>query len=76
MNLTISVDDKLLSSARALARKRGISLQDLLRGYLESLVGAQTSDQVADDLSELMRDSGGRSGGRRVSRDDAYTGRA
>jgi hypothetical protein len=75
MNLTITVDEKLLQDARALARKRGISLQDLLRAYIESLVGARTGQQVADELIGLMRRSGGRSGGRRLTRDDAYEGR-
>ena len=75
MNLTISVDDRLLERARALAKERGISLQDLIRSYLASITGERTPDDVADELLQLMRNSGGRSGGQRVTREDAYDGR-
>jgi len=75
MNLTISIDDRTLDRARALARRRGVSLQELLRHYLESIVGELPRDEVADELGRLMRDSAGRSGGRPIRRDDAYQGR-
>jgi hypothetical protein len=75
MNLTISINDQLLSRARALAARRGISVQELLRCYLESLVGERPRDDVADELRQLMRDAPGRSGGRKITRDDAYRGR-
>lgn len=75
MNLTISVDDELLRKARKLAQRRGISLQDLLRDYLRSLVGEAPGEEVADELIELMRSHGGHSGGRRFNRDEAYEGR-
>lgn len=75
MNLTISVDDRTLERARALARKRGISLQELLRQYIESLAGSQTTDEVADQLMTLLKDHAGRSGGTRIKRDQAYDDR-
>ena len=75
MNLTISIDDRLLERARALARKRGISLQDLLRQYLESLAGEPSIEETADELMALMKEQGGRSRGAKVSRDHAYRGR-
>lgn len=75
MNLTISVDDGTLQKARTLASKRGISLQDLLRQYLESLVGERPASDVADQLLDLMRSAGGHSGGRRIRRDEAYEDR-
>ena len=76
MNLTISIDDRILDRARALARRRGVSLQDLLRRYLESIAGERSREDVADELNRLMRNSPGRSKGRSISRDDAYRGRA
>ena len=76
MNLTISIDDRILDRARALARRRGVSLQDLLRRYLESIAGERSREDVADELSRLMRNSPGGSKGRPISRDDAYRGRA
>lgn len=72
MNLTISVDDELLERARELARRRGVSLQELLRDQLRKLAGSRTGGEVADELLELMASSGGRSGGRRWQRQDAY----
>ena len=55
MNLTITIDDRILDRARALARRRGVSLQDLLRRYLESIVGERPRDDIADELCRLMR---------------------
>lgn len=75
MNLTITIDDELLRRARELAGRRGISLQELLRDYLRTLVGERSGAQVASELAALMRDHGGRSGGRRISREEAYEDR-
>ena len=74
-NLTISVDGELLKRARALARTQGTSLNALLRSYLENLVGAQPGQAVADELLMLMHEHGGRSGGRKIRRDELYEGR-
>lgn len=75
MNLTISVEDDLLERARELARRRGISLQELIREQLRLLAGTRRAPEVADDLIELMKSSGGHSGGRRLRREDAYEDR-
>lgn len=75
MNLTIAVDDRILERARALASRRGVSLQELLRQYLESLAGDVTADATADELLRLRREHPGRSGGRKLTRADAYEGR-
>jgi hypothetical protein len=76
MNLTISIDDELLARARELARRRGVSLQELLRSLLRGLVGARPREAVARELMDLMERHGGRSGGRRIRREQAYEGRA
>lgn len=75
VNLTISVDDATLEQARALARSRGVSLQDLLRQMLESLVGEPCANSTADELRGLLRGSAGRSDGKPITRDDPYSGR-
>ena len=74
-NLTISVDEELLVRARALAREQGTSVNALLRKYLETLVGEQPGDLVADELLMLMHTHGGRSGGRKIGRDELYEDR-
>ena len=72
MNLTIAVDDKVLERARLVARRRGVSLQELLRQMIESLAGSRTAEEDAAELITLLRSSPGRSDGRKWSRDDAY----
>jgi hypothetical protein len=76
MNLTMSVDDDLLRKAREHARRRGVSLQDLLRGYLRGLVGEVSPDAIATELLDLMRRQTGDSGGRKIKRDDGHEGRS
>ena len=75
MNVTISVDDELLERARDLARRRGISLQELIRDQLRLLAGARPGSDTAHELLELMDHHGGHSGGRPWRREDAYRGR-
>lgn len=75
VNLTISVDDATLERARALARRRGISLQELLRQMIESVAGQRTAQDTADELLGLWRQAPGRSDGRPIVRGDAYEGR-
>jgi len=74
-NLTISVDEELLARARTLAAKQGTSVNALLRGFLETLVGKQPGELVADELLMLMGTQGGRSGGRKIGRDELYEDR-
>ena len=74
-NLTIAVDEELLRRARALAHKQGTSVNALLRKHLETLVGEQPGDLVADELLMLMLQHGGRSGGRKILRDELYEDR-
>jgi len=62
VNLTISVDDALLEKARKLAHGRGTSVQELLRAYLEALVGQSTGKAAAEELPDLMQNQGGHSG--------------
>ena len=76
MNLTVSIDDEVLKRARELARKRGMSLQQLLREYLESLVGGPPGEHLAERLFAIMDESPGRSGGLRIRREEAHEGRA
>ena len=75
MNMTISVDERLLNRARAHAAAHGKSLQHLIRVYLENLVGERAGKDFADELIGLMNEHGGHSGGRRIRREDAYEGR-
>lgn len=75
MNITIAIDDDLLERARKLARRRGTSLQELIREQLRLLAGERSGADAARELLDLMESHGGRSGGRTWRRDDAYSGR-
>lgn len=76
VNVTISVDDDLLERTRALARRRGVSLQELVREQLRLLAGERPGAEVAEELLDLMEARGGHSGDRKVRREEAYEGRA
>jgi len=52
-NLTISIPDHLLEKARKYAAQRGTSLNNLLREYLEELVGLN-KEQLKKILNDLL----------------------
>lgn len=72
MNLTLSVDDGVVERAREVARQQGKSLNAVIREFLERMVGAQAGTTTADELLGLMRKHGGHSGGKKITREDAY----
>jgi hypothetical protein len=74
-NLTLSVDESTLEKAREAARKRGKSLSSLIRDFLEELAGARQRRHAVAQLQQLWAEGGGHSGGRKITRDDAYEGR-
>lgn len=75
VNVTLSVPDELLARARAIARRQGKSLNDLVRRFLEQVAGLVLGEKVVEDLLEEFSRHGGRSKGRRIRREDAYTDR-
>ncbi len=76
MNLTISVDDELLAKARERAAQQGTSVQEIIRKHLAEFVGQRSREEVAKELVERLRNTPGRSGGRKIHREEAYEGRA
>ncbi len=55
MNLTLSVDDKLVEKARQVASRQGTSLQALVRQYIETLAGSREGDVLVERLEEYWR---------------------
>ncbi|HWM95160.1 MAG TPA: DUF6364 family protein [Thermoanaerobaculia bacterium] len=49
MDVTLSIDDRTLARARQLALRRGVSLEEMIRNYLENL----TASDPAQDAEEL-----------------------
>ena len=74
MNLTLSVPDDLASRAREAARQQGMSLNALVRRYLEGLVGQDAGD-LAEQFDALWRERSGHAGGWTFDRDDLYADR-
>jgi hypothetical protein len=75
MNLTLSIDDRLVEKAREVARQQGTSLQALIRAFVERLAGQRGGEALAHELGEIWASGSGDSGGKRITRDDAYEGR-
>jgi antitoxin component of RelBE/YafQ-DinJ toxin-antitoxin module len=80
MNLTLSVDDKLVEKARQVAARQGTSLQALVRQFLETLAGSREGAALVDRLEENWREADDYfrqhpTKGYRFDRDDLYEDR-
>ncbi|MFW5994697.1 MAG: DUF6364 family protein [Spirochaetia bacterium] len=76
MNITLSADDDLVRKAREYSRRHGTSLNELIRQYLEEIVGTQTREETAQDFAEIAESMAGDSGGVGWSgREELYAGR-
>ncbi len=73
-NLTITVDDAMLKKARLKALSEGLSVNELLRRFLESYAGVALAQAAAvDDLMDLSRRAKSRHrGARRWSREQLH----
>jgi len=72
MNVTLSIDEKLVERARRLATAQGTSLNQMIRRLLEEATAASSVDQLAGELEELWATDEGDSGGRTWRRDELY----
>ncbi len=70
MNVTLSVDERVIDRARRKAAALGKSLNQLIRDYLEALAGGDDPERW---IKEFRRLSGtGHSRGWRFNRDDLH----
>jgi Family of unknown function (DUF6364) len=70
MNLTLSIDDKLLEQAREAARAQGKSVNQMVREYLEQISAA---GDLANEIEEFRRTSGtGHRKGWKFNRDELH----
>ena len=72
MNVTLSIDDRLVERARRLAASEGTSLNQMIRHLLEEATAASSTEVLLDELEALWADDAGDSGGRRWRREDLY----
>jgi len=75
VNITLALDDEVVARVRAIAQKEGLSLNELVRRHLEMVAGRRSGAAVVSELRALWATSAGRSGGRKIERDEAYEGR-
>lgn len=72
MNVTLSLDDKLLERARKLAARRGVSLNQMIRDYLSEAAGDPSPADVIAELDALWAEGRGDSRGWRFNREELY----
>ena len=72
MNITLSIDEKLVERARRLAAAHGTSLNQMIRRLLEEATAASSVDQLVGELEELWATDEGDSGGQTWNRDELY----
>ena len=70
MTVAVDLDDQLASHAQEVAKGLGLSLDELIRHYLEDLT---SQPSAKEDIAELRRLSGlGHSQGWKLNRDEIY----
>ena len=72
MNITLSIDDRIVEDARKLAQARGTSINQLVRDYLEGLVRPRATDSYGAELRRLTSEGKGGSGGWPFDRDELH----
>jgi hypothetical protein len=74
MNLTLSIDKNLLDNARKTAGAMGLSLNEMIRRYLEKVAGEGDRVGSFQELRELCTTRGGHSAGKTWNREELYRG--
>ena len=63
MNVTLSIDERVVAEARRIAALRGTSLNQLVRDYLQELTRTDDAEAVVARLDALWAESSYRSEG-------------
>ena len=72
MNVTLSIDDETLARARELATRRGTSLNQMIRDYLEEVASDMSTEEILQELELLWESGSGNSEGRRWTREELH----
>jgi hypothetical protein len=72
MNITLSVDERLVRRARKKAEAMGKSLNQLVREYFERLAGSDDAERELAELRQLSREGSGRARRWRFNRDELH----
>lgn len=72
VNITLSIDDKVIQDARRRAEAMGTSVNQLVRDYLEQLVGKADHNADAVEFERLSQISEGDSRGWHFNREELH----
>ena len=72
MNVTLSIDDEVIQEARRRAEAMGTSVNQLVREYLEQLVGKTDPNADAAEFERLSRTVQGDSRGWKFNREELH----
>lgn len=72
MNVTLSIDEELLAHARELAARRGTSLNQMIRDYLQEIASDLSSEDIVRELATLWEQGAGDSAGGRWTREELH----
>jgi len=72
MNVTLSIDDRLVRRARKYAEAQGKSLNQLMRDHLQAITAEDDADGWIGEFRRLSKRSGGDSRGWRFDRDEIH----
>jgi len=72
MNLTLSIDERLVEEARKVASAMGKSVNQLIRDYLEQLTSKASPEETIAELRRLSEESRGNSQGWKFNRDEIH----
>lgn len=70
VNLTLSLDEQLVSRARKKAESLGKSLNQMIRDYLQTVAGGEDPDRSIEEFKRLSGQ--GNSRGWRFNRDEVH----
>ena len=73
MNITLSSDRETVEKTREFARRKGLSLNELIRRYMRSLNPREEIASVVEEFARNARAHGGKSArGFRFNREEAH----
>jgi len=72
VNLTLSVDERVVEEARKVAAAMGKSVNQLVRDYLEQITSKPTLEEDLAELRRLSEESRGNSRGWKFDRDEIH----
>jgi hypothetical protein len=74
MNITLSADQNLIEKSRQYAKKHNTTLNNLIREYLERIIGKQDREELAKEFEKLAAEMGGKSSpGFHFNREEIYS---